>query len=98
MKARTNDESFALAEGLQRAPERSDDIEREGALPDEPQDAGFPAFESMSNLALVMAYEDGSLPDEYVLPMFRRFVENGMINSLQGHYQRTAYALFHKEQ
>lgn len=48
---------------------------------------------NQSTVDLMIQYEQGDLPDEAIIDLFRELVNTGMINYLQGHYQRTASAL-----
>ena len=38
----------------------------------------------------IMAYESGEMDEGEMIEFFRKLIESGMINHLQGHYQRTA--------
>jgi len=38
----------------------------------------------------IMAYEEGSLDDEGVIELYQHLIDTGLINSLQGFYQRNA--------
>ena len=41
----------------------------------------------------IMAYEDGTMPDEDVVPFFQRLIDTGVVWHLQGSYQREAMRL-----
>ena len=41
----------------------------------------------------IMAYEQGDLNEEQIVEMFQSLIDSGMVNSLQGHYGRTAAML-----
>lgn len=41
-------------------------------------------------LDALMAYEQGDLDEEQIVEMFQNLIDSGMVNSLQGHYGRTA--------
>lgn len=41
----------------------------------------------------IMEYEDGTLDEENTIAFFQDLLDTGMIRTLQGSYQRMAYAL-----
>ena len=41
----------------------------------------------------IIAYESGELTFDEVVDLFQRLIDTGVINHLQGSYQRTAYSL-----
>lgn len=41
----------------------------------------------------IMAYEQGDLNEEQIVELFQSLIDSGMVNSLQGHYGRTAAIL-----
>lgn len=41
----------------------------------------------------IIEYENGELDDEQTIELFQHLIDKGTIWHLQGHYQRTAYAL-----
>jgi hypothetical protein len=43
--------------------------------------------------AAVIAYEDGTMPPEHVVPFFQAIVDSGDAWTLNGHYGRTALQL-----
>lgn len=44
-------------------------------------------------VSALMDYEMGEVTGEQVLDLFSHLLSSGMINSLQGHYERQAFAL-----
>jgi hypothetical protein len=42
----------------------------------------------------IMDYESGSMSDDEQIEFFQQLVNTGMINGLQGHYQRVARDMF----
>ena len=38
----------------------------------------------------IVSYEEGNMEAEHIAEMFKDMMNNGMIVSMQGHYQRTA--------
>lgn len=41
----------------------------------------------------IIAYEDGTMDPDAVVPFFQRMIDSRVIDSLQGSYQRTAQSL-----
>tara|TARA_A100001515_G_C4558194_1_gene205710 strand:- start:913 stop:1122 length:210 start_codon:yes stop_codon:yes gene_type:complete len=50
-------------------------------------------FKLKDLLKKIIAYEDGTLNDEETIELFQTLVETGIINELQGSYQRMAQYL-----
>ena len=42
----------------------------------------------------IIAYESGDMAEEDIIPFFKMLIKSGIINHLQGHYQRTARDMF----
>lgn len=42
----------------------------------------------------IIAYENGELDEEAVIELFQNLVDTGLVWKLQGHYGRTAVALY----
>ena len=47
----------------------------------------------MDLVGKIMMYEDGEMDEEGMIDFFQTLLDNGMIYSLQGTYQRTAQSL-----
>jgi len=47
----------------------------------------------MNTAQLIFEYEEGDLDEDQVIELFQELLDTGVINSLQGHYQRTAARL-----
>lgn len=44
-------------------------------------------------VAKIIAYEDGTMPEDEVVPFFQEIIDNGMVWGFHGFYGRTAMDL-----
>jgi hypothetical protein len=59
----------------------------------ENKSGGGGGADKFDTLSFIMAYETGMASEDDIIEGFTSLIKTGVINGLQGHYQRTAMAL-----
>ncbi len=57
------------------------------------QNKGGGGARLFDHVGFIIAYENGIATEEEIITGFTSLINSGLINGLQGHYQRTAAAL-----